>query len=179
MSVFGDPGEEQARRERLASQVRQLVRRLAVEEFGTEPVEVPIPGFDRITRPGLADPLAGVRAGVLVRGVAEREIREAATDARVSGRTWEEVADALVLTDADDDPPGTRAERASEQVAGRSDRFWDASLRWTCAACGQRVTDHGPYEPHPTDREDGHADDCTRHGAELAAWRAETGWEDE
>ncbi|RZT87337.1 hypothetical protein EV383_4256 [Pseudonocardia sediminis] len=87
MSVFGEPTEEQARRERLAAQVRQMVRRLAVEGFDTEPVEVAIPGFDRITRPGLADPLAGVRAGVLVRGVAEREIRESTTDARGLGRS--------------------------------------------------------------------------------------------
>lgn len=179
MSVFGDPPEEQARRERLAAHVRQLVRRLAVEGFDTEPVEDSIPGFDRITRPGLADPLAGVRAAIVVRAVAEREIREAATDARGLGRSWEEVADALALSDAADDPPGTRAERAFEQVAGGSDRFWAASLRWTCATCGQRVTDRGPFESHPHDREDGHTADCPHQAAAIAAWRAETGWEDQ
>lgn len=179
MSVFGEQTEEQARRKQLAAQVRQVVRRLAVEGFGTEAVEVAIPGFDRITRPGLADPLAGVQAGVLVRAVAGREIREAATDARAAGRSWDEIADALGLTDDEDGPPGTRAERAFEQVAGRSDAFRAADVRWTCAWCGQRVTDRGPFESHPHDREDGHAADCARQGAELAAWRVETGWEDE
>jgi hypothetical protein len=40
------------------------------------------------------------------------------------------------------------------------------------------ITDRGPFESHPEDCESGHAEDCSRFAAELAAWQAERdAWE--
>lgn len=175
----GDP----SRRERLAGQVRGWLHRLAVEGFDTETVWVPIgaPGMSSdmgsaMTRATVADPLCGVRAVVLARAVADRMLVEYAEDARGAGRMWDEIADALGLDEDDPTRPGDvgRAERAFEQIAGESTYRWTARSRWTCAACGARVNDYGPYESHPNDREDGHTDQCPRQRAALAAWRAET-----
>lgn len=168
MAVFGEPSE----RERLAWQVRSQIHRLAVDGFGADTVWVPI-GDTSMTRPTVADALAGVRAAVLARNVAARMIGEYAVEARGAARTWEEIADALDLADDDPDRDVTAAERAFEQIAGRSDMQWQARARWTCAACGARVNDYGPYESHPNDREDGHAADCPRQTRALETWRAE------
>jgi hypothetical protein len=61
----------------------------------------------------------------------------------------------------------------SLRLAGRGWRDYP-TLRWTCATCGQRITDHGPVDPDPGDMERGHASDCERHRAALSAWDADT-----
>lgn len=171
MGVSGEPNE----RERLAWQVRSQVHRLAVEGFGTETVWVPIEGLST-PRAALANPIAGVRAAGLVRNVAARLIVDYVAEARGAGTAWDEIADALGLRDDDADSDVNRAERAFEHIAGVR---WQARIRWTCGSCGQRVNEYVPDESHPTDREDGHAADCTRQRAAIATWQAESGWEDE
>lgn len=171
MGVFGEPNE----RERLVWQVRSQAHRLAVEGFGTETVWVPIDGLST-PRAALADPIAGVRAAVLVHNVADRLIGDYVAEARGAGAAWDEIADALGLRHDDAESDVNRAERAFEHVAGVR---WQARIRWTCGTCGQRVNEFVPDESHPTDREDGHATDCTRHQAAIAAWRVESGWGDE
>jgi hypothetical protein len=46
------------------------------------------------------------------------------------------------------------------------------TVSWTCASCGEWITDSGPYNGHPDDDERGHAEDCARHLAEAAAYQA-------
>jgi hypothetical protein len=110
-------------------------------------VEVPIDGFAAITRRALDDPLAGVRAAVLARNVAARQLRDYAEQARGAGRTWDEVAEALGIAADEDETP--RDERAYllliEGRTGLGDRasagFHRSSARWTYASCGERITD--------------------------------------
>lgn len=172
MSIFGEPTPRQRLEWRLADQIR----RLAVEEFDAVAVQIPI-GDTGIDRPGLSDPLAGVRAVVLVRGAAVRAVRDYVREAREAGRSWDHIGEALGV---DDDEDRTRAERAFDEVAGHVDSFGGRRMWWRCPACGAGVTDRGPYaSSHPDDIEAGHAETCTRHAAGIAAWRARTGWEDE
>jgi hypothetical protein len=42
---------------------------------------------------------------------------------------------------------------------------------WLCGSCGQLVADRGPAEPDPALAERGHAADCDRHLAEVAAYQ--------
>ncbi|MCF7553769.1 hypothetical protein [Pseudonocardia sp. WMMC193] len=161
--------------------VRQLAERLAVEEFGGEVVVEPIPGYQVLTRRRLVDPLPGVRAGRALANAARGLLVEQARDARAAGRTWDEIGEALGLTDSDE----PRAEAAfADIVEGRRANahrrsFRSPSTSWRCGSCGQLVTDYGPTDSsHPDDQESGHADTCARHRAVLAQWRIDTGWDD-
>ena len=180
MAEFGRSPKQSA-----AEQVRRLVRQVAADVFGGRVVEKPIPGFTVITDIGLDDPLAGVRAALLLRGVAAGQLNEHARDARAAGRSWDEIGAALDLPDYEFD---SRAEvafvwlvegREPEPETGAIPASRTPSSWWRCGSCAQQVTDHGPFESHPDDNEIGHAPDCARHLADVAAWRARIGWEDE
>ncbi|WP_224393203.1 hypothetical protein [Pseudonocardia sp. ICBG1293] len=82
----------------MSGRVRELVRRIAVEAFGAAESEVPIPGFTVFTDRRLDDPLAGIRAALLVHTVAESQLTEYARAARAAGRSWDQIADALGIT---------------------------------------------------------------------------------
>ncbi|ALE74381.1 hypothetical protein AD006_25285 [Pseudonocardia sp. EC080610-09] len=168
MSIVGEPTP----RERLAHRVRSQIRRLAVDGFGAHETTAPI-GDSGFTRPGLDDPMAGLRAAVLTRNVAEATIHDSAVDVRAAGRTWDEVAEALGIED--DDRFAPRGERAFEEVVGLPDLFALASVRWTCTTCGRRVSESGPYESHPDDNEHGHDEVCDRRVRAVAAWRVRAG----
>ncbi|MBC3189972.1 hypothetical protein H7X46_02705 [Pseudonocardia sp. C8] len=180
---------EQDERERLfAAQVRALVWSGAVEAFGAVRHEDPIEGYQVLTRSRLDNPLAGVTAALVARNAAARQLAEFAESARAAGRSWDEIGAALGLDSAGDGGGRSRAELAFEWlVEGREpqpepDRwpsFRAPTTSWRCATCGQRVTDRGPYESHPDDNEDGHAEACARHRADVRAWVRRTGWEDD
>ena len=60
-------------------------------------------------------------------------------------------------------------------AAGRPDTeapWRPRSFTWTCRSCDQHITDHGLIQG-PADDELGHAGDCPRHAAAIAAWDAE------
>ncbi|MCD2193590.1 hypothetical protein LQ327_09375 [Actinomycetospora endophytica] len=130
----------------------------------------------------MTDPLAGVRAARLARDVAAGQLREQALHARGAGHSWDDIADALELTDTSDD-----SERCGQQLgelawewliehrppAPGGRRGMPGSAVWVCTACRARVRDTGPYACHPDDRESGHASGCPRHRAALAAYRDE------
>lgn len=170
MSVFGEP----TARERLVWRVRDQIRRLAVDGFAASEVQVPI-GETTMTRPTLDDPLAGVRAADLVQRAAAAQRREYATEARAAGRSWDEVADALGLTDLNEADV-----LAFEEVAGDCTAFSGGRVWWRCGSCGQRITDTGPFTTHPADIEAGHGPLCARHAADIAEWEQEQkmGWQD-
>lgn len=162
-------------REGAVGALQAAVRAAAVEVFGAARVQTPIEGHVWATREGLDDPLAGVRAAVLARGVAVAALRDYAMQARGAGRSWDDVGAALGLASGPGAGDGPRGEQAYLLlVEGRplpeDAPSWSRWLvaRWTCAACGQRVTDTGPFEASPLNTEDGHAGDCPRHAAETA-----------
>ncbi|MCO7192646.1 hypothetical protein [Pseudonocardia sp. McavD-2-B] len=168
---------------RAAGRIRELVRRIAVEVFGTTETEVPIPGFTVFTDRKLDDPLAGVRAALLMRSVAEAQLYDYARSARAAGRSWDEIGAVLGLSTGGV-PVGEEA--FDWLVCGRVPdperkgiRSWRTpSAYWRCTSCDAQVTDDGPFESHPADNETGHTDSCTRHQADIAAWKQRTGWDD-
>lgn len=170
-------------RERAAWAVQAAIRVAAREGFGAEVVERPIPGLSTVLQD--VEPLAGVRAAVLARDVAARQIREYAEQARGDGRSWDDIATALGVEGGEGSV--SRGERAYlHLVEDRPlftedpDRSWARSVpvaHWRCASCGEMVTDRGPFEAAPFNNEDGHAPGCARHAAEVAAYRAE--WDEE
>lgn len=162
--------------ERAAWWLRSAIRRTASEAFGGEIVRESIAGLT-FSVEALDDPLTGVRAALLARNVAVAELRRYAEAARGAGRSWDEVAEALGIEASDDDEP--RAEQAYLLLMeGRplpedeSSRTWLLAARWTCATCGQRVHDSGPFGSHPDDVEDGHAVTCARRAAAIAVFNA-------
>ena len=176
MTTFDLPPRESA-----AGRMREAVRRVAVEVFDASVVEVPIPGFTVFTDRRLDDPLAGVRSALFLRNVAEGQLHE---HARAAGRTWDEIGAALALPPSEYRP---RAEvafgwlvegREPEPDSAELPPFRTPSAHWRCGACEQQITDRGPFESHPADNETGHATGCTRHHADVAAWRERTGWDD-
>ncbi|ALE85844.1 hypothetical protein [Pseudonocardia sp. HH130629-09] len=170
MGVFGEPTDA----ERRVWRVRDLIRSLAVEWFGTRETRKQI-GDSSMTRLVLADPLAGLRAAVQVRRVAAVQGREYALDARGAGSSWAEVASVLGFEGLDE-PEVLAFEHVAERGGAAVPR-WE-SVSWRCTTCAARVTDTGPYGSHPTDVESGHAEGCARHRADIAAWSARTGWDD-
>lgn len=173
---------EVSRREQAAWSTREHVRRVAVTAFYTTELREPVEGFHGVSRPGLSDPLAGVRAGRLVADVAAGALRDWALRARGAGHSWDAVGQALDLVTA---PGGSaRAEEAWEWLVEHRPPAPAASTRpdsavWTCTTCRTRVRDSGPFASHPDDREAGHLADCARRAAALEAWRIEEEGQDE
>lgn len=176
---------DQSSQRAAGEQARRLVREVAVDVFGAVVVETPIPGFTVLTDVGLDDPLTGVRAALLLRGVVEGQLHGHARAARAAGRSWDEIGGALDLPDYEFD---SRAEitftwlvegREPDPDTDALPTFRAPSTHWRCSSCDQPVTDRGPFESHPDDNETGHAPGCARHQADVAAWAARTGWEDE
>lgn len=163
---------------------REEIRRIARDVYGAQLVETPIEGFQIASRPGLDDPLAGLRAAVLARDVAAGQMHTYVETARGAGRSWDDIGEALRIEAGESG--ATRGELAfalvieGRPLPERAERsFWSERprARWTCGSCGQRVVDDGPYEAAPFNNEDGHTPDCARHAAEIAAYRAEWGAE--
>jgi hypothetical protein len=136
--------------------------------------------LDQLWRRPEAEPLAAIRATLAIRNAAATLLHEHIGRARGAGHTWADLAVVLDVEKAADEARLLVGEAAFNWVTtGHIDdprqRWRDyPTLRWTCATCGQRITDHGPVDPHPGDMERGHASDCERHRAALSAWDAET-----
>jgi hypothetical protein len=123
--------------------------------------------------------LSGLEAAVRVRNTAASLVREYAIAARGEGACWATVGAALGL--------GELVEQTGEDLGGAAFLFlaegrmpqvdaswssWRSSVGWTCATCGARVTDHGPFDAHPDDAEPGHKRNCGRRVRALARVRA-------
>ncbi|GAA2870921.1 hypothetical protein GCM10010472_30320 [Pseudonocardia halophobica] len=164
----------------VSRRLQTLLEEVAVEQFDGQVVVEPIEGYQILTRRRLVDPLPGVRAAAVLRAAARRVLVDAVEAARAAGRSWDEVGEALGLPDTDE-PVGEVA--FALVVEGREperarEMFRVPSASWRCGACGELVRDQGPFESHPADVESGHAADCTRHLADVQAWRERTGWEE-
>ncbi|GAA4895703.1 hypothetical protein [Actinomycetospora straminea] len=172
---------EVSRRERAAWSTRAHVRRVAVAAFDTIEQQEPVEGFHGLSRPVLADPLAGVRAGRLVAEVAAGALRDWALRARGAGHSWDAVGQALELPQ---ESGSSRAEAAWEWLIEHRPPPPMASTApgsavWVCTTCRARVRDSGPFASHPDDRETGHLADCARRAAALDMWRIDDGRQDE
>lgn len=139
---------------------------------GTATIERPVwPGSLSTTT--YAEPLAGLREAATLQGSAGRVIEDYARYARTEGASWQEIGEALGLGEEAKERQRSAAELAYDQIVGIPDLWSQANMYWPCPACGQTVTDRGPYESHPVDNEHGHTDGCSRMAGEVAGWQAE------
>jgi hypothetical protein len=124
------------------------------------------------------DPAASIRMGLMLRNAVDLQLHTSIRRARAAGLSWAQIGDALGL-EADQARGISLAEVAYEYAtdAEHARPFDRLSFYYTCAACGQHVTDRGPYEAHPLDNEEGHADSCTRMAAAIAEHDARWGEE--
>ncbi|MBW0101643.1 hypothetical protein [Pseudonocardia sp. KRD291] len=172
-------GTTRDHRTRVAHRVRELIITAAVEAFGAVRDDVPVDGFQVLTRTRLDDPMAAVRAADLMARVAQSQRTEHALDARAAGRSWDEIGAALCVPA---DGERSRGEavfewlvegRAPDPTGPGEGLFRTPTTWWRCGSCDQQVADRGPFESHPNDNESGHTEDCPRHRAAVAAWRAD------
>jgi hypothetical protein len=177
---MGAPESREAR-EKTISTARRAARRAVIDLARDE-------GAPVISRPAFrgaqssiqdVEPLAGLRAGREVELGARFGTRSYIRDAREAGHTWQEIGSAMNLTPGGEaDLAGdTIAEAAYSYAAGRPDtetaRRYGRSFSWTCGSCESLISDHGLCNG-PADDERGHAGDCTRLAATVAAWDAES-----
>jgi len=168
-------------REKAVSAARRAARRAAIDLARDE-------GAPVISRPAFrgahttiqdVEPLAGLRAAREVELGAHFSTRNYIRDAREAGYTWHEIGTALDLTPRGEaDLAGdTIAEAAYSYAAGSPDtetaRRYGRSFSWTCGSCEGLISDHGLYNG-PADDERGHAADCARLAATVAAWDTES-----
>lgn len=173
---------DQNTRLQASAQLRAAIRNVAVAAFGASESREPVDGFEVLTRAVLNDPLAGVRAALLAWRVAFGQMREHAETARGAGRTWDDIAQALEIPARQDwqSSPGAAAFvwliEAREPDTHELPVFGPMpTTRWTCSACHARVTDRGPFEPHPDDNEIGHEPDCPSRAAAVGAYESQRG----
>jgi hypothetical protein len=126
-----------------------------------------------------AEPLAGIQAAQVLTDSAARIRREYTQHARAEGTTWQQIGQPLGLDQGADGKSGYDLGVAAFEHFESGPDIWNQSnFHYHCASCGEWITDRGPYESHPEDNERGHAEDCARFAAELAAWQAERdAWE--
>lgn len=122
-------------------------------------------------------PAAGLSAALAVVKIAQEHAYKFVLGLRGEGTSWREAADLLEIPWSDQ---YWRPERAYELVLGPEpeggSRFHARSVYWRCGGplgCGQHITDRGPYNGHPIDNEDGHAENCRRLAAEGEAYLRE------
>jgi hypothetical protein len=90
--------------------------------------------------------------------------------AREAGRSWSEIGNGLDLHWAAIVNKESIADEAYDYALSYDPRPGRRTFTWTCPACQQAITDHGPY-PDPPGQEEGHTDSCPRWAARLAEWQ--------
>lgn len=178
LSYGYEPSPLDEARSRTRAHVREIARLIDGEEVA----------IVRTTSFGARVPdvetLSGLEAALRVRDAAVALLREYAITARGEGACWATVGAALGL--------GELVQRSGDDLGEAAFRFvtegrmpevdtgsssWRSPVRWTCATCGSRVTDHGPFDRHPDDAEPGHTTTCGRRARAIARLRPI--WDDE
>jgi hypothetical protein len=137
------------------------------------------PGSDRTVRD--VEPLAGMTASRDLELAARHTALGYIRHAREAGRSWHQIGTAMHLVPGGDAQQAgdTTAEAAYTYAAGNpaseSARRYGPSFAWTCHACDNTISDHGLCGS-PADDERGHASNCPRLAATIAAWDAQ--WDD-
>ena len=169
-------------REKAVYAARQAARRAVIDLVRGQGAQVISRPAFRGARSSIQDvePLAGLRAAREIELGARFSARNYVRDAREAGYSWQEIGAALDLAPGEeaDLAGGTIAEAAYSYAAGSPDTEtawrYGRSFSWTCGSCQGLISDHGLCNG-PADDERGHADDCARLAATIAAWDAE--WE--
>jgi hypothetical protein len=123
-----------------------------------------------------ADAMTGLECAAKLTFAVRRLVLDYARQAREEVHSWQEIGVALGFS-VGTDSEGSVADAAYDCAAGTTG-FGRASFAWVCSACRSTVIDRGPQGGHPADTEEGHADDCQRLAAEIAAWNASREAED-
>ena len=113
--------------------------------------------------------MAGLQATVALKHAARKLSLDYVRYAREDGHSWQDIGIALGVS-ADPEAGISAAEAAYEYAAGTTPAW--RSFAWVCLQCRATIIDRGPDVGHPADCEEGHADDCTRLAAAVAAWTA-------
>jgi hypothetical protein len=178
---MGAPEMSREAREKAISSARRAASRAAIDLARANGAQVISRPAYRGAQSAIQDvePLAGLRAAREVELGARFSTRNYIRDAREAGHTWQQIGTALDLTPGGEaDLAGsTTAEAAYSYAAGSPDtetaRRYGRSFSWTCGSCEGLISDHGLCNG-PADDERGHADDCARLAATVAAWDAES-----
>jgi hypothetical protein len=124
------------------------------------------------------EPLAGLTASRQLELAARDHAADYVRAAREAGHSWHDIGTALGLVPSGDAQQAgeTVAEAAFTFAAGHPDsevaRRYGRSVTWTCTSCDKAISDHGLCNS-PADDERGHARNCSRLAATVAAWDAE------
>ena len=121
------------------------------------------------------DSITGLECAAKLTSAVRRLVLDYARQAREDDHSWQEIGVALGFR-ADTDSEVSVADAAYDYAAGTTG-FRRAPFAWVCPVCWGTVIDRGPQAGHPADTEEGHADDCRRLAAEIAAWNVS--WDDE
>ena len=159
-------GVEAAARREICRAVARMVAEAAGRALTPlRTTELTWPGINTVQ----PEPVAQVEAAHALEAVAHAHIENLIRLAREAGRSWHEIGDALDLhrqAIAAGEPFAEVAfDYALERQVGKSVH----RLTWTCPACRQLITDHGPFEELP-DNEQGRTDHHARRAAELTEW---------
>lgn len=157
-----------AARDKAGRTVRDMVLRLT----GDPLARIELPPVTQHTA-GLAGghPLASLEAASELEQATHDLVAEHIRLARQAGRTWYQIADALhlhALACANKESAADEAFSFALHYRSIADQH---NIIWTCPACHQKITDHGPWDELPK-QENGHTAGCPRRTAELAAWQA-------
>jgi len=173
MTTRHDPDEQR----RVA---RNLVRRAMLDlarEVGAQTISRPAFRGSHATVPDV-EPLTGLAASRRLELAAREHAADYVRAAREAGCSWRDIGTALGLAPGGDSQQvgETVAEAAFTYAAGHPDaetaRRYGRSVTWTCGPCDERIIDHGLCNG-PADDECGHAQNCPRLAATIAAWDAE------
>ncbi|OJG06123.1 hypothetical protein BG618_02848 [Pseudonocardia autotrophica] len=138
------------------------IQRVAIELFGATIVERrPFPEASFAIQV-VDDPLAGVRAAALALSVGRARLYDFACQARSVGRTWQDIADALGISDNHGIPAELAFELVVEGSTAHARAAWRPTAGWTCGDCGWTVADGGPYDAIVANNETGHDESCPR-----------------
>jgi hypothetical protein len=109
------------------------------------------------------DWIAGLYAVAQVDAAVQRQRVEFTLRARGAGKTWQQLAEALLGASAhkvasDADLLAYTAFTAFLVTAGTRQPGQERTCSWLCDTCGAQITDRGPYPVDPAARELGHLD---------------------
>ena len=119
------------------------------------------------------EPVAALEAAHELELAAHALAGEYIRQAREAGRSWVVIGDALGLLFRASANKISVGEQAHDYALSYDTSPGPRRCTWTCPACQQVITDHGPYPEVPGQAE-GHDAACTRRTAELADWEAQS-----
>lgn len=135
----------------------RIQRAVAMDLEHRRPEYVTPPPGDQLFGKPTINPLALAAHARLAARLLDGVCKDAIRDARAQGTSWSDIADWFDLDDPFD----------AWELAGGDEEY---AVRWRCSTCDGYVRDRGPTSG-PINDEDGHGHGCTRHLAEIDAWR--------